>query len=234
MQHDGTIATTLRLDSALLLALVACLLLGCEPGAADSEQAATSTPAATRQKAAPPIRSAKPSPPIVAAARSQIGQTVTYDGSYVGLEYPMGDVPIDRGVCTDVVVRALRAGINADLQKLVHEDMKSNFSAYPKIWGLRRPDRNIDHRRVPNLKCFFKRKGCSLGVSRNKQDYHPGDIVTCKVENLPHIMIVSDRKTNGGVPLVIHNIGRGTEEQDALFEFTITGHYRIKTTSRTN
>jgi uncharacterized protein len=239
MQHDRTITTTLRLDSALLLALAACFLLGCEPGAADSEQADSPAPAAAGpgQKAAPPIKPikpAKPSPPIVAAARSQIGQTVTYDGSYVGLGYPMGDVPMDRGVCTDVVVRALRVGINADLQKLVHEDMKPNFSAYPKIWGLRRPDRNIDHRRVPNLTCFFKRKGCSLAVTKNKQDYRPGDLVTCKIDNLPHIMIVSDRKTSDGTPLVIHNIGRGTEEEDSLFTFTLTGHYRIARTARTN
>ncbi|MDP6046012.1 MAG: DUF1287 domain-containing protein [Phycisphaerae bacterium] len=225
VQHTGSI---------LLSAIVAILLSGCDrapdkPGATPEPQTATSPSTAEKR-----IRPVKPSPPIVAAARAQIGRTVTYDGAYVGLEYPMGDVPMDRGVCTDVVVRALRVAINADLQKLVHEDMKSDFSAYPKIWGLRKPDRNIDHRRVPNLMRFFERKGCSLAVSRNKQDYRPGDIVTCKVENLPHIMIVSDRKNSSGVPLSIHNIGRGTVEVDALFEFPITGHYRIARTARTN
>jgi hypothetical protein len=143
-------------------------------------------------------------------------------------------VPIDRGVCTDVVVRALRDGINADLQQLVHEDMKIAFSQYPTIWGLRKPDRNIDHRRVPNLRRYFERKGYSIGVSRNKQDYRPGDIVTCKVSNRDHIMIVSDSRTQDGVPLVIHNIGRGAREEDNLLAFTITGHYRITRTARAN
>ena len=168
-----------------------------------------------------------PTPPIVAAARGQVGRTVTYDPAYVRLDYPRGDVPIDRGVCTDVVIRALRDAINADLQQLLHEDMKGTFSQYPAIWGLREPDRNIDHRRVPNLRRYFERKNYSLGVSRNKQDYLPGDIVTCDVSNRPHIMIVSDRKTKDGVPLVIHNIGHGAREENRLFDFTITGHYRI-------
>ncbi len=139
-------------------------------------------------------------------------------------------MPIERGVCTDVVIRALRKSLNMDLQQLLHEDMTKSFSQYPTIWGLKKPDRNIDHRRVPNLKTYFERKGYSLGVSRKAKDYLPGDLVTCTVGgNRPHIMIVSDRKTAAGVPFVIHNIGSGTKEQDRLFDFAVTGHYRIGT-----
>ncbi len=131
------------------------------------------------------------------------------------------------------MIRALRDAIDMDLQKLVHEDMKAEFSVYPGIWGLKRPDRNIDHRRVPNLKCYFERKRYSVGVSQKKQDYLPGDFVTCTVgTNRPHIMVVSDRKSRAGVPLVIHNIGSGAREEDRLFDFPITGHYRIKTEGR--
>ncbi|MCP4375424.1 MAG: DUF1287 domain-containing protein [bacterium] len=168
-----------------------------------------------------------PRSPIVTAARGQVGKTLIYDGSYVRLDYPGGDIPINRGVCTDVVIRALRKAIGADLQKLLHEDMKSAFSRYPKIWGLRKPDRNIDHRRVPNLRRYFERKNYSIHVTQNKQDYLPGDMVTCSVSNNPHIMIVSDRKTTDGVPLVIHNMGSGAQEENCLFRFRITGHYRI-------
>ena len=161
-------------------------------------------------------------------ARRQIGVTVEYDGSYEKLSYPGGDVPIERGVCTDVVIRALRH-LGFDLQKEVHEDMKKNFSHYPKRWGLKRPDRNIDHRRVPNLQTFFKRRGRSLPITDKAEDYKPGDLVTCLVGgNLPHIMIVSDRRNENGVPLIIHNIGYGTQEEDELFTFPLTGHYRLK------
>ena len=161
-------------------------------------------------------------------ARRQIGVTVEYDSAYVGLAYPGGDVPEERGVCTDVVIRALRL-LDFDLQKEVHEDMKRNFAAYPKYWGLKRPDKNIDHRRVPNLQTFFKRRGWGLPVSRNAADYKPGDLVTCLVgDSLPHIMIVSDRRNEEGIPLVIHNIGVGTEEENCLFTFPLTGHYRVR------
>jgi len=166
--------------------------------------------------------------PIVRAARSQIGKTTSYDPSYVGLSYPGGDVPLEKGVCTDVVIRALRGAVHLDLQKLVHEDMKIEFSAYPNIWGLKKPDPNIDHRRVPNLKTYFNRRGFSLPVTRRADDYLAGDLVTCTVgRNLAHIMVVSDKKTSDGVPFVIHNIGSGTKEEDRLFEFPITGHYRV-------
>lgn len=166
---------------------------------------------------------------VVEAARWQVGKTVEYDPAYVGLSYPNGDLSIAKGVCTDVVIRALRRARKLDLQQLVHEDMRKHFSKYPKIWGLTRADRNIDHRRVPNLKTYFKRRGWSLAVSKKKQDYHPGDLVTCTVaQRLPHIMIVSDRKDADGVPLIIHNIGSGVKEESRLFEFPITGHYRMK------
>jgi uncharacterized protein YijF (DUF1287 family) len=170
-----------------------------------------------------------PSNSLVEAARAQVGKTTSYDSGYVALKYPGGDLPIEKGVCSDVVIRALRTGKNMDLQKLVHEDMKAHFSKYPTIWGLKRTDRNIDHRRVPNLKTFFKRKGYSLPVTKKKGDYLPGDLVTCTVPpNLPHIMVVSNRKSGQGVPLVIHNIGRGAGEEDTLFTYPLTGHYRVK------
>ncbi|MGD9006804.1 MAG: DUF1287 domain-containing protein [Desulfobacteraceae bacterium] len=166
---------------------------------------------------------------IVEAARNQIGKTLRYDSSYQAIDYPNGDIPIDRGVCTDVIIRALRDAYNYDLQKAVHEDMKNNFSKYPQIWGLRRPDKNIDHRRVPNLQTFFERSGWSICLSNQISKFKAGDIVTCIVPpELPHIMIVSDCVNRKKIPLAIHNIGAGTREEDLLFEYRLTGHYRIK------
>ncbi|MGL4401861.1 MAG: DUF1287 domain-containing protein [Luteolibacter sp.] len=168
---------------------------------------------------------------LVTAARKQIGVTVRYDPAYTKLDYPGGDVAEERGVCTDVVIRAMREGLARDLQKLVHEDMRGNFAVYPKNWGLSRPDKNIDHRRVPNLKTWFKRQGYQLplGAQKHPADFLPGDVVTCTVPpHLPHVMIVSDRKSAAGVPLVIHNIGSGAREEDCLFAFPLTGHYRVK------
>ena len=176
--------------------------------------------------AAPPpaseqVGNADKAPPIVRAARSQIGRTVRYDPAYTALDYPMGDVPIVKGVCTDVVIRALRQqGI--DLQQLVHQDMKANFPTYPNRWGLKRPDPNIDHRRVPNLEVYFTRHGWAV-----QDGYRAGDIVTWRLagSGLPHIGIVSDRK-QGDTPLIIHNIGAGTREEDILFHHEIVGHFR--------
>ena len=165
---------------------------------------------------------------LVTAARAQVGVTVGYDGSYQRLAYPNGDVSRTTGVCTDVVIRALRDARAMDLQQLVHEDMKANFSRYPQNWGLKRPDKNIDHRRVPNLQCYFKRKGWSLPITKRAKDYQPGDLVTTLVGGkLPHIMIVSDRKSFFGTPLVLHNFGNGTQEDNDLFSHPITGHDRI-------
>ena len=128
----------------------------------------------------------------------------------------------------DGVVRALRTALNLDLQQAVHEDMRAAFSAYPDNWGLRKPDPNIDHRRVLNLMRYFERQGYSLAITKRAGDYLPGDLVSCTVGKRPHIMVVSDRKTPGGLPLVIHNIGRGTREEDRLFAFPLTGHYRVE------
>ncbi|TIH08361.1 DUF1287 domain-containing protein [Pseudomonas leptonychotis] len=164
---------------------------------------------------------------LVQDARSQVGVTLGYDPAYRRLSYPLGDVPLSTGVCTDVVIRALRQQ-GLDLQQAVHEDMRANFSAYPKSWGLKRPDRNIDHRRVPNLMAWFKRQGWSQQLSQDASSYRAGDIVTWDLGGgLTHIGIVSDRQASSGAPLVLHNIGRGTQEEDILFAFKITGHYRI-------
>lgn len=164
---------------------------------------------------------------LVTAARQQVGVTLSYDPSYRRLSYPNGDVPLTTGVCTDVVIRALRQQ-GLDLQQAVHQDMRANFRLYPKNWGLSRPDSNIDHRRVPNLMTWFKRQGWSLPLGQDAERYRPGDIVTWDLGGgLTHIGIISDRQAGSGVPLVLHNIGRGTQEEDILFSFKITGHYRI-------
>lgn len=169
------------------------------------------------------------SPALIDAARKQTQSRVTYDGSYVRLAYPMGDVPADRGVCTDVIIRAYRA-VGIDLQQLVHEDMRADFAAYPRHWGLTRPDPNIDHRRVPNLQTFFTRQGARIRGARTAADYQPGDLVTWMLPgNLPHIGFVSDRRDEqSGRPLIIHNIGAGPAEDDILFDYPITGHYRFR------
>lgn len=155
---------------------------------------------------------------------------VRYDPAYVRIAYPNGDVPADRGVCTDVVVRAYRK-LGIDLQKEVHVDMKANFAKYPsqKRWGLKTTDTNIDHRRVPNLQVFFSRKGTELPISDKKQDYAVGDLVTWDLGGgIPHIGIITDRKSSDGTPLVVHNIGAGQVLQNMLFSFKITGHYRYQ------
>ena len=166
---------------------------------------------------------------LVAAAIKRTRHRVTYDGSYHRIAYPMGDVPATIGVCTDVVIRAYRADLGIDLQQRVHEDMKQNFGKYPKIWGLSRPDPNIDHRRVPNLETFLGRHGETLPVTDNPKDYKPGDLVTWRLTGtgLPHIGIVTDRRAPfTGNPIIAHNIGRGPELSDMLFDYRISGHFR--------
>jgi uncharacterized protein YijF (DUF1287 family) len=145
----------------------------------------------------------------------------------VVIDYPGGDMPDNRGVCTDVVVRAYRK-VGIDLQKEVHEDMATHFDVYPNLWDLKRPDPNIDHRRVQNLMTFFKRKGQDLPLTRNAADFSPGDIVTWNLDNgMKHIGIVIDRRSpDGRRPLVVHNIGAGPRAEDVLFEWRIIGHYR--------
>ena len=167
---------------------------------------------------------------IVNALIHRTTQPVTYDGAYHKLEYPGGDVPANIGVCTDVLIRSYRQ-LGIDLQKLVHEDMQANFRAYPskRIWGLTKPDKNIDHRRVPNLQVYFERHAQVLTKSLNAADYKTGDIVTWMLPgNLPHIgMVVNQIAQGSGNPLIVHNIGRGPEMSDMLFAYTITGHYRF-------
>ena len=175
--------------------------------------------------------SAKPSSkrhPLVKAAMAQIGVTTIYDPSYVALKYPLGDVPIERGVCRDVVIRAFRE-VGIDLQQAVHLDMCKHFESYPKTWGLNRPDRNIDHRRVYNLMRYFLRKGWQISTSKNPSSFLPGDIVAWKLDNnLPHIGFVSDILGQAANERqIIHNIGAGTQLEDSLFEWIILGHYRV-------
>jgi uncharacterized protein len=177
---------------------------------------------------ATPVAVADP-PNLVNAARQQTKSRVTYDGPYRRIAYPMGDVPANRGVCTDVVIRAYQT-IGVDLQALAHEDMLANFSSYPGLWGLRKPDTSIDHRRVPNLQKFLERAGAKLCSARSADSYLPGDVVTWMLPgNLPYIGIVSDRRAaDSNRPLVIHNIGAGPQEEDMLFVHAITGHYRYR------
>jgi uncharacterized protein YijF (DUF1287 family) len=163
---------------------------------------------------------------LITAARKQIGVTVQYDPAYSALSFPGGDVSRSKGVCTDVVIRAYRDALGIDLQAMVNADMKANFAAYPRTWGLKRADRNIDHRRVPNLQIFLNRNGAALDLQGSNAAWKPGDIFTSLIGGrLPHIGIVSDRSI-GNRPLVIHNIGAGAREEDALFLHTLTGHYR--------
>ena len=177
--------------------------------------------------AAPALAGSEPSR-LTAAARDQVGVTVTYDPAYAKLGFPGGDVPRDRGVCTDVVIRALRDGWGIDLQLAVNRDMKAHFAAYPALWGLAKTDRNIDHRRVPNLATLFARVGARVALEDGPAPFLPGDIVTWKLPgNLDHIGIVSDRLAADGTPLILHNIGRGAQEEDILFAYPMTGHYRI-------
>lgn len=164
---------------------------------------------------------------LVSAALERTNHQVFYEGSYRKIDYPMGDVPKNIGVCTDVVVRSYRT-LGLDLQQLVHEDMKDNFNQYPKNWGLKRPDTNIDHRRVPNLERFFERHGQTLAITDNPKDYLPGDVVSWRLAGgLPHIGIVTDKKSQQSDNyMVVHNIGLGPKLEDVLFDYRIVGHYR--------
>jgi len=188
--------------------------------------------AAQQQQPAKPGQFTDNTPPaikqLLKSAVEQTHVTKEYDPSYTVLSYPNGDVPMERGVCTDVVVRALRAA-GVDLQKEVHEDMTPNFAVYPKKWGLKKADSNIDHRRVPNLQTLFNRKGKSLPITNQSADYEPGDIVAWDLDGkgLTHIGIVSNSWNEGTKRYsIIHNIGRGAETADVLFDWKIIGHYR--------
>lgn len=167
---------------------------------------------------------------VSAAAIERTTHQVRYDPGYVSIGYPGGDVPADSGVCTDVVIRALRT-LDIDLQVAVHDDMTANFSAYPSHWGLSRPDPNIDHRRVPNLETLFARLGAKLAPSDDLSAYQPGDIVAWNLRGaggyLAHIGIVTDKIGSSGAPLVVHNIGDGPKLEDILFAWPMTGRYRL-------
>lgn len=155
-------------------------------------------------------------------------QKVSYDPSYFTIKYPNGDVPSDKGVCTDVVIRAYRK-LGIDLQKEVHEDMSAHFSLYPKVWGLSGTDKNIDHRRVPNLMTFFGRKGVALPITKKPEDYLEGDIVCWNLGgSVNHIGIVANKKSHNNRPLIIHNIGAGQVLEDCLFRYKIIGHFRYQ------
>ena len=153
-------------------------------------------------------------------------QRVQYDPAYYKINYPNGDVPVDRGVCTDVIIRAYRV-LGVDLQKEVYEDMKKNFNLYPKNWGLKTTDTNIDHRRVPNLMTFFSRFGEMKNISLNSIDYKPGDIVCWNLGGgITHIGIVIDKRTpDGKRNYIVHNVGAGQVMEDFLFNYEIIGHY---------
>ncbi len=164
---------------------------------------------------------------LAAAAAAQVGRTVRYDAAYAVIGYPGGDVPIDRGACSDVVIRAFRS-MGVDLQVGVHKDMTGAWSAYPHLWGLSEPNTNIDHRRVPNLRVYFKREGRAVRITDRGADYWPGDVVTWVTANRnPHIGIVTSRLApDGSRYLIVHNHGEGARVEDKLFAWRITGHYR--------
>jgi uncharacterized protein YijF (DUF1287 family) len=201
--------TALDRRTLLLGAGAGLVLAGCGRGAAEQPPAATGKAAR-----------------LIAAARAQIGVTVRYDSAYTPLAFPGGDVPRERGVCTDVVIRAYRDALGLDLQKLVNDDMREEFGAYPRTWGLRRSDRSIDHRRVPNLRTWLTRQGAELPVPADPSGWRPGDIFTSLVDRVfTHIGLVSDRRGPEGW-LIVHNIGAGTREEDGLSAWPITGRYR--------
>jgi len=207
---------------ATFLAIVSLALIGCASSLTERSPSPGRDDEPRVQVRSPDIQK------LLDSAREQIKETRGYSQGYVTLAYPGGDVPMSTGACTDVVIRAFRnAGI--DLQKEVHEDMLSNFSAYPAKWGRNAPDANIDHRRVPNLQTFFTRRGKSVPISLSPDNYLPGDIVTWDLDGkgMTHIGLVSDvRSARPERYMIIHNIGGGTNLEDRLFTWKITGHFR--------
>ena len=231
--HTGVFASFRRSPASLLclraiFALCICTALSTAPCQAQPEH---STPAGglsnTNSSQPAQLLIVDAAHSIIAASRARISLGEIYDPSYYSIAYPGGDVPNDRGVCTDVVIRAYRQ-LGIDFQQLIHEDMRKHFSAYPKLWGNPSTDRNIDHRRVPNIETFLTRQGAALTISERPLDYRPGDLVSWRLDGgQPHIGIVSDRyAADGKRPLIIHNIGAGTSEEDMLFRYPINGHFR--------
>lgn len=166
---------------------------------------------------------------LVRAARKQIGVTTGYDPAYVTLDYPGGDIPRETGVCTDVVIRAYRDAFDVDLQVLVHEDMRASFASYPKTWGLTRADRNIDHRRVPNLERYFQREGAERDAPGTREDWQAGDLLTMRLGGrLPHIAIFSGHDPVTGRAMYIHNIGGGTREDELYADYENPRRFRFQ------
>src|ERR1044071_3566881 len=205
-----------RTHPLLLLVAIIAPAMACAPKATQADRS---------QAASVEVKSALR--PVLDSALAQTEQTTIYDPAYVKFTYPGGDLPIERGVCADVIVRAFRKG-GVDLQKEVHEDMARNFAIYPNRWGLKAPDTNIDHRRVPNLMTYFKRRGKSLPITEQAKDYEPGDIVAWDLgRGLLHIGIVANaHPPQSENYYMIHNIGAGAQMEDIMFSWRIIGHYR--------
>ncbi len=212
-----------------LVVLLGISAAGCEKDRTGTSRSSNPPPAQSSRAsstASSDPRSASFGQRLATAASERTQHKVRYDPKYVKIPYPGGDVAADTGVCTDVIVRSYRA-VGIDLQKEVHEDMRANFSRYPQIWGLKGPDSNIDHRRVPNLMTFFERRGAALPVTRDENDYLPGDVVAWKLDNgRNHIGLVIDRMLPTGRHMAVHNIGAGPKAEDCVFAWKIIGHYR--------
>ena len=223
--------SSLRMSlSAALFCFALFALFACGVPRADTQggrHASAPRPSPTQLPAAKPVYESPLLERLVAAAHERTTHEVEYDPSYFKLDYPNGDVPAEKGVCTDEVIRSYRA-LGIDLQKEVHEDMAANFARYPTKFGLQSTDTNIDHRRVPNLRVFFERKGKSLPITAEAADYRPGDIVTWDLNaSQTHIGIVVDAPSaTPGRYMIMHNIGQGPKIEDILFAWKITGHYR--------
>jgi hypothetical protein len=221
-------------------ALLSVLLLAASGCSASRGDARAARPGGAQAAAPPAAGQTRPRPRpssgspfldrLSEAAVERTGHAVRYDPTYFVIDYPGGDVPAEVGVCTDEVIRSYRA-LGVDLQRLVHEDMKANFALYPRKWGLKKPDTNIDHRRVPNLSVFFERQGAARPVTAEARDYRPGDVVTWDLSNgLTHIGIVVavPSESDEDRLQIVHNIGAGPKMEDVLFAWKITGHYRFE------
>jgi len=219
-----------RIAELLALAIVVVTATSaCTSRSGDTSASARTKPARAAVQGLPrrPISDIPQIKKVVDSAIEQTQYTFEYDPSYARLDYPNGDVPRERGVCADVIVRAFRSA-GVDLQKEVHEDMSRHFGAYPDKWGARKPDSNIDHRRVPNLMTLLERRAKSVPISKKRSDYIPGDVVAWKLDNhLLHIGLVTDAVAGTQNYLVVHNIGAGAKIEDVLMSWKIIGHYRM-------
>lgn len=162
---------------------------------------------------------------ILLGARKDAENKPRYKSVYYAGGYP----PENEGVCTDVIWRAFQnAGYS--LKDMVDEHIENNVSLYPRVEG--KPDKNIDFRRVPNLKVFFDHNAVSYSLDPYEiHEWQAGDIVIFD-ENYKHIAIISDKRNRDGVPYIIHNAGQPRREENALIKYSryqqITGHYRFE------